>query len=111
MNRLSNPVAKIFSPNGVDIGRRLVLAGGPGLPAVTRRTTSMPKRGPQGQAGDGRGRFVNPLDVARMVNAAARAGTHSSCRWHQAAGALKAQEWADSGRVRRPVPVFQTSET
>jgi hypothetical protein len=36
-------VAKVYSPNGVDIGRRLVSSGGPWRTGGTRRTTSPPR--------------------------------------------------------------------
>jgi hypothetical protein len=69
-------VAKVFSPNGVDIGRRLVLAGW--ALAYRRYSTDYvdaEKPGPQGQAGDVAGNVRERLDVARIVTAAANAGT------------------------------------
>ena len=50
-------VAKVFSPNGVDIGRRLVSAGGPGVPAVLEGLCRRRERGPEGQARDVAGHF------------------------------------------------------
>jgi endonuclease YncB( thermonuclease family) len=72
-------VAKVFSPNGVDIGRRLVSAGvGPGEPAVLDGLCRRQGRSPQVQARDVAGHLRQALRVARMViaprvHAAARA--------------------------------------
>jgi hypothetical protein len=59
------PVAKVFSPNEVDIGRRFGVGGG-GIPAVLDGLCR--ERGPQGQARDVAGHLRETL--ACIVNAA-----------------------------------------
>jgi hypothetical protein len=85
-------VAKVFSPNGVDIGRKLVSAEGC-VPAVLDGLRR--RRGPKGQARDVAGHLRQTLGVARIVTAAGNAGSRFGYKRQQAAGHLKFQQLAD----------------
>ena len=63
-------VAKVLSPNGVDIGRKLMSAGW----AYRRYSTDYVNAEAQGQARHVEGNFRETLGVARIVTAAANSG-------------------------------------
>jgi hypothetical protein len=90
-------VAKVFSPNGVDVGRRLVSAGGPGVPALLEGLCRRRGRGAQGQARDVAGHLRQTLGVAANGTAAAHAGARIGRQRQQAAEYLALQ--------RRPIAV------
>jgi hypothetical protein len=78
-------VAKVFSPNGVDIGRRLVSAGD-GVPAVLDGLSR--RGGAESQARDVAGHLRQALGVAGDSIAVALTCTRSSSKRHRRGGLL-----------------------
>ena len=67
-HRHGRNVAEVFSPNGVDIGRRMVSAGGRWRTGGTRRTTSTPRTRPaRPSAGCGGAPSSNPGSGAHVT--------------------------------------------
>jgi endonuclease YncB( thermonuclease family) len=92
-------VAKVFSPNGVDIGRRLVSAGW----ALAYRRYSMDYVAAEDEArkagrGMWRGTFVKPWGVARIVTPR---GERRQPFWLQAAAGSGPLKVPKVGRSRR----------
>jgi endonuclease YncB( thermonuclease family) len=94
-DRHGRVAAKVYSPNGVDIGRRLVSAGW-AYRRYSMDYVDAEDEAPQGQARDVAGQLPETLGVARIVTAAAHAGTRCGYKQHQAAGHSSG---VNSGRV------------
>jgi hypothetical protein len=96
-DRQGRLVAKVFSPNGVDIGRRLVSAEwAVAYRRYSRDYVAAEKRGQEGQARDVAGHLCQTLGLARIIPAAAHAGNRFGYKRRQGARPLKPQEWVIS---------------
>jgi hypothetical protein len=103
-DRHGRVVAKVFAPDGVDISRRLVSAGGPWPIGGSRPTMSTP-RSLQGQARDTEGQLRQALGVACIVTTAGHAGTSKDSP-DAGSQAVSRQVLADVDGVGRSTGLF-----